>query len=301
MTTIRLDRDGDSILRRALATLEIWRAQATPLLLPYLGVVFPVLFILGACIAEFASSTIGFRAAFPMKSDGTSLASEMMSLRYPIIFTLLAGDVLINAAPNRMKALLDSIIHSIGIGAILVVLFGVGAFMFSATFLTLGDDSGNGFASHLVGFAIALASAVMFTLSFLTTHAMMNQLLAKLPIIAQGRRERARIKAGDGLVRELHARQTRIDTLAGTIAEMEQPDGCKRKAASEAGVITGLAAAEFYDLVASRKAMGDAEVGPDDHVEMPKDVPLAALEQRLADLQRYTSEYFFALLKQKEA
>jgi len=235
-----------------------------------------------------------------VKSDGTSLANDLISLRYPIIFCLLAGDVVLTVIPSRARAMLDGLIHSLGVGAILSLLFGVGAFMFSATLLTLGADGGQGFAGHLVGLALGVASAAMFTLSFLASHAMMGKLFEVLPVIAAGRAERAQIATGDALVSDLEAQRTRVEGLRATIVEMEQPDLLRRKAANEAGVIVGMNASEAYDLAASRRLRGDKDVEPGDHSEVP-DVPLEALEQRYADLAPYTSEYFFNLLQQKDA
>ena len=299
MTTMIYDNHVQAIVRRAYAQVEARRAERMPLLLAYISALFFLLLIAGACCSEFFSAGIGFNAAFPTKSDGTSLAGDLMSLRYPIIFCLLAGDVMLNAIPNHLKAILDRFVHGVGIGAILLLLFGVGAFMFSATFLTLGTE-GQGLAGHLVGAALGIASASMFTLSFLGSHAMIGKLMGVLPLIVAGRAQRARITAGDALMRELEQREVRVKALRESVAEMEQPDALRRKAANEAGVIVGLVASEAHDLVASRRVRGERPLEPQDHSEIP-DVPLDALEQRSADLQHYTSEYFFNLLKQKEA
>jgi hypothetical protein len=299
--TTTTDIGGDrEIVRRALTAIEMRRAQLTPLMLRYLSATFFILIITGACLSEFWSAGVGFHAAFPEKSDGTSLASELLSLRYPIIFCLLAGDVVLNVVPNRLKAVLDGLTHSIAIGAILALLFGVGSFMLCATMLTLDSDGGQGFAGHLVGLSLAIASASMFTLSFTASHAVMGKLFAVLPVIAAGRAERARIAADEALVGELEARRARIEGLRDAIAEMEKPDTLARRAANEAGVIVGMVAAEAYDLAASRRMRGDRIVEPQDHCEVP-DVPVDALEQRYADLAPYTADYFFNLLKQKEA
>jgi hypothetical protein len=300
MTTLTYEGTGSDVLRRAQASLEASRAQRTPLLLPYLSASFFILLIVGACCSEFYSAGVGFHAAFPTKSDGTSLADDLMSLRYPIIFCLLAGDVVLNAITGPMKAALDRWIHRIAIVAILLLLLGVGAFMFSATLLTLGGEAGQGFAGRFVGLALGIASAGMFTLSFVASHTMIGQLLVVLPKIAAGSTERSRIAAGDAVVSEIEARRTRIESLQATIAELEKPDALRRKAANEAGVITGMVTAELHDLCASRAAMGDAEVEPQDDCQVP-DLPLAVLQQRYGDLKLYTSEYFFDVIKQKEA
>ncbi len=288
------------ILPRVFNQVELRRVQKTPLLVPAVIAMFCALGIAGACSAEFFSAGIGFHAAFPVKSDGTSLAPEMMSLRYPIVFCLLAGDVLLQAIPHRPSFLLNRLLGVIGMGACILLLFGVGAFMFSSTLLTLGSGDGQGFMGHLVGLALGMAAASMFTLSFLACHTMMGKLFAVFPVIAKGHAERKAIAQGDALVKSLEAHRVRMDAIGKTIAELEQPHALCRKAANEAGVITGVVAAELHDMCASRAMRGDAEIRPHDRVDVP-DVPLDALKARYADLQKYTAEYFFNLLKQKEA
>lgn len=299
MTTM-IHGGSDTVLRRALRALEEQRAKRVPLLLPSVSAVFFILLIIGACFSELVSATIGFNAALPQRSDGTGLAGDMMSLRYSIVFCLLAGDILLNSVPNRVKALLDGVVHSIGAGAVLIVLFGVGAFMACATFLTLGSDGEQGFASHFLGVALGIASAVMFCVSFLANHAMIGKLVKTLPVIADGLRDRAQIASGDKVVGELEVGQVRIDGLRQTIAEMEKLDALRWTAANEAGVIVGMVASEVHDMVASRKVRGDRALEPQDISEVP-DVPLDALEQRYNDLKQYTASYFFNLLKRKEA
>lgn len=290
----------DAILTRAQAELAKLRGQQTPMMVPALIALVCLVAITCACVSEFFSAGIGFQAAFPTKSDGTSLADALMTLRYPIIFCLLAGDVILQSVPNRAKFLLDWLTHSVGVWAILVLLFGVGAFMFSATFVTLGSGDDQGFASHFVGLALGLASAAMFTLSFLATHALMGKLFSVIPVIAKGLAERKHIKAGELAIREVEASRKLAEGLRSAVTELEKPDAIKRRTANEAGAIVGKHIAAAHDMVASAKAMGSAQVEPQDRVEVPR-VPLAALEARLADLKAYTSDYFFNLLKQKEA
>lgn len=291
---------ADAVLRRALTQSAALKAQATPITVPILIAGVSTLGILGACFSEFYSAGVGFHAAFPVKSDGTSLAGELMNLRYPIIFCLLAGDVILLAISGRTKKLLDGLTHGLGLGAILMLLFGVGAFMFSATFLTLGNGDDQGFASHFVGLALAVASSAMFGLSFLASHALLGKLFGVVPTIAAGWRERRHIKAGDRLIRDVETRGAHVEVGRNAVAEMDKPDALIRKTANEAGTITGKYQAIAHDLVASRKVLGDAEVSPNDRCDVPN-VPLDALERRQADLVPYTYEHFFNLLKQKEA
>jgi hypothetical protein len=292
---------GDSnIESRARNELERRRAQLRPLAVPYAVAGACCVFIGAACVTEFYSAGVGFHAAFPQKSDGTSFADQIMSLRYPIIFCLLAGDVLLQAAPSQASAILNRVIHGIGLGAILMLMVGIGGFIFCAVFLTLGSGDGQGFASHIVGLALGIASAAMFSLSFLGSHTLMGRLFAVVPVIAAGRAERAKIAAGDAVIRDLETHRARVENCRSAVSDMEKPDTLRRRAANEAGTITGMVMAELHDVCASRAAMGDAEVEPQDESEVP-DVPLAVLEARAADVERYTADHFLNVLKQKEA
>lgn len=290
----------DAILRRAQSQTATLRGNTTPIAVPSLISSICLIGIICACISEFYSAGVGFHAAFPVKSNGQSLAGELMSLRLPIIFCLLAGDAILQAVPNRAKRVLDAVTHGLGIWAILLLLLGVGAFMFSATFLTLGNGDDQGFASHFIALALGIASASMFTLSFLACHAMLGKLFGAIPIIASGLAQRGKIRAGEMLIRNVEAARTRVEGIRIIVAEMEKPDVLARKAANEAGAIVGTYTAQAHDLVESRKIRGEATLGPDDRSAIP-DVPLDALERRYADLKQYTANYFFNLLKNKES
>ncbi len=299
MTTSNHAAD-DAILRRAQSQLETLKGGATPVAVPSLVGGVCLIGIICACISEYYSAGVGFHAAFPVKSNGESLAGELMSLRLPIIFCLLAGDAILYAIQGRAKRVLDAITHGLGIWAILLLLLGVGAFMFSATFLTLGTGDDQGFASHFIALALGVASAAMFTLSFLACHAMMGKLFVAVPVIAQGLTQRRKIRVGETLIRAVEAKRVTAEAHRNTVSDMEKPDALARKTANEAGAIVGTYAAQAHDLVESRKIRGDAALGPDDRSAIP-DVPLDALERRYADLKQYTAEYFFNILKNKES
>lgn len=299
MTTQTYTGD-DAILRRAQSQLETLKGSATSIAVPSLVGAVCLVGIICACISEYYSAGVGFHAAFPVKSDGESLAGELMSLRLPIIFCLLAGDAILYAIQGRAKRVLDAMTHGLGIWAILLLLLGVGAFMFSATFLTLGTGDDQGFASHFIALALGIASAAMFTLSFLACRAMMGKLFAAVPTIVDGLTERRKIRIGEKLIRAVDAKRVKADAIRNAVADMEKPDALARKAANEAGAIVGNYTAQAHDLVESRKIRGDAELGPADRSAVP-DVPLDALERRYADLKQYTADYFFNILKNKES
>lgn len=292
--------DGDAALRRAAAEIAAKRERMTPIVVPLIIAALCLLGVGGACLSEYYSAGIAFHAAFPTKSDGTGLASELISLRLPIIFCLLLGGVIVRAFSGRAGAAVDGILKTIGFWAILVLLFGIGAFMFASMFLTLGTADDQGFAGHVAGFALAVAGSAMFTLSFCASHLLTGRLIAVVPIIAKGLRERADIRADEALQRETEASAARISVHEATIAEMEKPDALVRKAANEAGAIVGKYIAEAHDLVASRQAVDDDDVDDRDTWDAPR-APLQALQARYDDLKPYTATYFFNLLKQKAA
>lgn len=290
----------DATLRHARSEIEKRRGQSTALSLPSLMILFCILGILGACCSEIYSAGVGFQAAFPTKSDGTGLAEEMMTLRYPIVFCLLIGGIWLRCVPNQIAAALDRVLNGVGLLVILILLFGIGTFMFSATSLSLGSDDGLGTAGHLVGVTLGAASAAMFALSFLGSHALIGKLVEALPIVANGWAERRKIAAGEALIQSVEGRGKQLQADRSTLADMQKPNVIARKTAVEVGSIVGMVQADFHDLCASRKIRGDTELDVDDLTDVP-DVPLAALEQRCKELEPYNFTYFFNLLKQKEA
>ena len=282
---------------RALADIAQRRANLPPFLVPMLVAVACILGVSGALCSEFFSAGVGFNAAFPEKSDGTSLATDLMSLRYPIILCLFFGDVLLQAIPGWFGAILNRLLHGLGFWAILFLLAGIGAFMFSATFLTLGGEEAQGLVGHVMGLALAVASASMFTLSFLTSHALLSKLFTTVPVVAARRAERSRLRADERRIEALDGTSQRADHYASIVAELEAPGALVRKTANEAGVITGMVYAELHDLCASRRAMEDAGMREGDTSDVSADIPLAVLEQRREDLRPFTADYFVTLLK----
>lgn len=288
-------QSADAILRRAHSQLIQCKARATPMAVPILIAVACLLGILGACYSEYYSAGIAFKSAFPEMPNDKGLGHELQTLRAPLIFCLLIGSAFLQVVPGRAKTLLDWMTHGVGLSTILLLLFGVGSFMAATIFLTLGGGDEQGMASKTVGIALAVASSVMFALSFVASHGFMGRLFGVIPTISTGIGERLRIKAGERLIRDVEARGADVDSRRVVIAEMEKPDALVRKSAKEAGTITGKYIAATHDLVGSLKAIGDAEIGPNDIRDVPN-VPLAGVEARHADLAPYTYQYFYDLI-----
>lgn len=298
MTTIYAG--DDAILRRGQSQNATLKGAATPIAVPGLVGILCLIGIICACFSEYYAAGLAFHSAFPVKSDNTSLAGELSSLRLPIIACLLVTTAILHAIPNRAKAVLDWVFHILGAWGILILLAAVGAFMLSASLLTLGGGTDLGLSEQFIGLALGIASSVMFGLSYLSAHAMMGKLFVAVPIIIEGLAQRLKIRTGEKLIRTVEAERVKAEAIRSTFNEMEKHDALARKAANEAGAIVGTYTAQAYDLVESRKIRGDTELGPADRSTVP-DVPLAALERRYAALQQYTATYFFNILKNKES
>ncbi len=289
------NQNADAILRRAHSQLRERKAQATPIAVPILIASASALVIIGACCSEYYSAGIAFKSAFPEMPNDNGLGHELQTLRAPLIFCLLIGSAFLQVVPDRTKKLLDRMTHGIGLWTILLLLFGVGVFMASTIFLTLGSGEEQEAASKTAGFALAVASSVMFALSFVASHGFMGRLFGVIPTISTGIGERLRIKAGERLIRDVEARGADVDSRRAVVADIEKPDALIRKTANEAGTITGKYIAATHDLVESIKAIGDGEIGPNDTRDVPN-VPLAGVEARHADLAPYTYQYFYDLI-----
>jgi hypothetical protein len=280
-------------LRRGRTQLAERKAHLTPFALFIVTAMFCILGISGACYAEYYASGIAFTAAFP--ADGAALTDDLQALRLPLIACLLIGGAMIHAIPGRAKKWLDWLTHSIAFWAILFLLFGVGLFVGSTVFLTLGSGEEQTLAGSYAGIGLALASLSMFSLSFAVCHVAWGKLFGVVPAIVKGLTERRRLDADGLIIREAEVLAARIEAGRNAIAEMDKRDALARKAATEAGVIAGEYQAIAHDLVASREAMGDVEVGPDDEVHVPQ-VPLKSLQVREAEIARYSFEYFLTLI-----
>jgi len=294
--------DDDAILRRGHAAAEEARAKLATMTMSYLIAVGCVLGILAAACMEVFSATVGFRAAFPTLSDGTSLADAIMPMAYAIGFYMLLGSVLLSGLISRLGTGIAWLLDGLGLIAIVVMLLAIGLFMFSATFQTVGDGDGQGTFAMLAGFsgpALGIMCASLFTVSFLAAHKLAAILLKRVEVIAAGRGERAKLADLDKANTTVVDDRRRVETSRHGVAELAKPDALRWKAASEAGRITGLVTAQAHELWASHKMMGGIELGPDDVSDIPELPPagLAQLEQLLADLKKYTTQHFFNLLK----
>jgi hypothetical protein len=294
--------DASVILRRAHYQNAAAEKNATPLRQPIVTAATCSIIAIAACTAEYYTGGLAFSSAFPVTNgSGAEVANELSSLRFPIIFSLLAGHVIFRKIGGRAAKMLDALTMGIGGGAIMLVLWGVGMFLFSTVYLTLGNADEVGAASQSAGQGLAIASALLVTVSFLVCHIMLGRLAEVSPAIAQALRERERIKKGKQQIANVERLGARVDVGRMTISEMERPDTLKRKAANEAGLIVGNCVAEVNDMLVCRKSLGDTELGPDDKSDVPAEISLEMLEQRFADLKRYSAQYFFTLLTQKDA
>ena len=296
--------DDDAIRRRGSAAAEEFRAKLASMTMSYLIAVGCVIGILAAACMEVFSATVGFRAAFPTLSNGTSLADAIMPIAYAIGFYMLLGSVLLSGIIARFGTGIAWLLDGLGLIAIVVMLLAVGLFMFSATFQTVGDGDGQGVFGMLAGFsgpALGIMCASLFTVSFLAAHKLAAMLLKRLEVIAAGRAERATLADLDKAIAAVGDDKRRVETARHGVGELVKPDTLRWKAASEAGRIVGLVAAQAHALWGSQKMMVGVELGPDEVSDIPELPPagLAQLEQLVADLKQYTTRHFFNLLKKE--
>lgn len=293
--------DEDAILRRGHAAAEAARAKLASITMSYLIAVGCILGILAAACMEVFSATVGFRAAFPTLSDGTSLADAVMPMAYSIGFYMLLGSVLLSGVLARFGTGIAWVLDGLGFIAIVVMLLAVGLFMFSATFQTVGDSDGQGMFGMLAGFsgpALGIMCGSLFAVSFLAAHKQAALLLKRLEVITAGRAERAKLANLDKAIAAVSDDKRRVETSRHGVAELARPDALRSKAASEAGRIVGLVAAEAHALCELRRMIGDTEPEPDDDSGI-YDVPLPTLEKLLGDLKQYTTQHFYTLLKKE--
>ena len=293
--------DHDAILRRAHAAAEVARAKLGSLFMPYLIVTGCGLGIVAAAAMEVFSATVGFRAAFPTLSDGTSLADAIMPMAYAIGPYMLLGSVLLSGIIARFGASVSWLLDGLGLIAIVLMLCAIGLFMFSATFQTVGDGEEPGIFAMLGGFsgaALGTMCASLFTVSFLAAHGLWSIGLKRLVAITDSRTERAKLADLDGAIAAARDDQRRLEIGRHEVAELAKPDALRWKAATEAARIVAPMAAQAHELSASRQMWGEPE--PDaDHVAEFHDVPIEVLERLSTALKTYTPQYFFNLLKKE--
>lgn len=288
--------DLSEILPRAEAGLETERGKIGTLGLPYLIALASITGTGVACASELFCLTTALKAKFPVLSDGTDLGHEMMSLRWGILAALLLAHAILHDRPAGEARSLGRWVHPLRLVPMVVIIGGIGAFMFATTSQAAGGDDGQG---GLAGYALGAACAGLFCVSFLASNALVGHLLTALRSILAGLAQRAKVAA---IARELEATdrcRVEVAALRREITAKEQPDVLELKAASEAASICGGMASDAHDIHTSRKALSD-DLRSSDTVKLP-DTPLPVLDELQAYLKTLDVEFFLNLLKKKEA
>jgi|GEM_PF-4676050 len=291
--TIPLD---DAVLRRSAAGQEAAERLLESLLIPIVTVCACLLVIIGAGFAEFFSATVGFGAAFPTLSDGTSLADTIMPMRYAIAAYMILGHIVLRGITDHFGVSIKWLFNAIGLAALLLMLASMAAFMFSATFQTTGGSDDQGWLSGMAGPALGCLCASMFTVSFLAAHAAAGTLLRTVPALIERWRAHRRVAGHAQALKAVEGTQARIVAREAIIAEMSKPDALAKRAAVEAAREAGLAMAKAHELRTERTLYGDAALADEDDAPL-RDVPQAALDQRFNDLAKYDFAHFFNMLK----
>jgi hypothetical protein len=290
------ESNDEAIVHRALTATENATRHAPPLALAIFKALICALLIIGAACAEVFTATVGFRAAFPTLSDGTSLAEAIMPMRYAIAAYMLLGHVVLRSIADRFGSRITWLLDSIGLLAIILMLLGMSVFQFTGTYGVTGSPDDHGNVSSLTGPALGTLCGSLFTVSFLGAHWAAGKLVKELPNIAASCRTRQVIADHARAIEDVLAAQSRIATRAAVIDDMAKPDALNKRAAVEAAHEVGMVTARAHELLSQRRLHGDVDLTDDDDVPM-RDVPVAALEQRYEALARYDFAHFFNLLR----
>lgn len=294
MSTI--ESKDDAMLRHALGANEAARRTAPSPALPLFKVGTCLSLILAAAAAEVFSATIGFRAAFPTLSDGTSLADTIMPMRYAIAAYLLFGHVVLRSVADRFGVGIKWLFDALGLLALILMLLAMACFQFSGTYGVAGGADDQGRIASMAGPALGILCGCLMTVSFLAAHWLSGRLLKELPEVLAGWHARRTIADQQRVIDAVHDAQARVAARAAIVEELSRPDALAERAAVEAAHETGLVTARAHELLSQRQLHDGTDLTDDDDAPM-RDVPLAALERRYAALARYDFAHFFNLLK----
>jgi hypothetical protein len=200
---------------------------------------------------------------------------------------------------DRFGLGIKRLFDALGLIALVLMLVAMACFMFSATYQTTGGSDSQGVLSGLAGQALGALCGSLFTVSFLAAHQAAGKLWKTLPVLADAWSARTRLAEDDQAIAEVNDCRRRIAMRQAILADMEMPDALAERAAVEAAHQVALVTPRVQELRNTRAMYGDAELRDEDDAPL-RHVPLAILDQLLADLKTYTSAYFFNLLK-KEA
>lgn len=287
--------NDDALLRHALVANEAARREAPPLELPILKVMVCIVLILAAAAAEVFSATIGFRAAFPQLSDGTSLADAILPMRYAIAAYMLLGHVVLRGIIERFGRSVKWLFDGLGLIALLLMLAGMACFQFSGTYSVTGSPDEQGSVIGMAGPALGMLCGTLFTVSFLAAHAVAGKLIVEVSKVAAAFRIRGKLAIQDQAIRAVQTGQARVAVREAVIAEMSRPDALAERAAIEAADAVAPVAARAHELLSQRRLYDGIALSDEDDAPM-RDIPLAALERRYADVARYDFAHFFTLL-----
>lgn len=291
--------DDGAVLRHALAAKEAVKREAPPLGLPIFKLSVCAVMILAAAGAEIFSATIGFRTAFPALSDGSSMADAILPMRYGIAAYMLLGHIVLRGVADRIGGVVKWLFDGLGLIALLLMLVGMACFQFSGTYSVTGSPDEQGHVAGLAGPALGILCGALFTVSFLAAHALAGKLIEQLPKVAEGWRIRRKLADDTRAIDTVQASHQRVAVREAVIADLSRPDALAERAAVQAAHEVGLVTAKAHELLVQRQLHGDATLTDDDDVPM-RDVPVAALEKRYADLARHDFAHFFTLM-QKDA
>jgi len=283
----------DTVMPLAEAALAEKRSKIQGLAKAYFKATASVLGIVVAVGIEMFTMTVSLHASLPGLSDSTDAGSDLMPIRYGIAAALLFGHVLLHDHSERPASLFGIILKKGGVIPIVATLGGMSLFMASSVATATGNGDG-----HLDIMAVGLAAvfASLFSISFLASNKLVGFFLPALNTILTERGKQAEAARIEKQVQTTIECRAALDALRGDIADDEEPDTLRRRAATEAAAAVGSVAAEAHDAYVSRAALEGLEFGPEDTVTVSPDTSLEALKARADYLKSLDFTYFFNLL-----
>jgi len=288
------------LLADAKAAQEIKKRNAPLVVMPLLTVCGCVALLLGTAAAEVFSATMGFHAAFPPQADGTSLADAVMPLCYAIAAYVIFAHLLVRAGVHFFGKYIELVLAGLGLIAIVIMLLAMAVFQFSGTYGVTGSPDESGSVSSMAGPALGALTASLFTVSFVAAHYLTGALMKEAPVLLNAMRIQRDIAAHQKAIDDVEAAEARVTARRVVIEAMSQPDALQKLTAAEAAHEVSLVKAKMSERLTEREMLEGEDLN--DHDKAPlRDVSATLLRERCDALNPFTFDYFFNLLKHKEA
>lgn len=302
MTDIVID---DAARHRAPDVVQAKRAKLKSTRLERVKFLAGSALLLVTVCTEVVSAKLALNLVYPTTSAGESLADVFAGLPYTLAAYFVLGHLVISSFSGRLATGVNWMLNGLAATAIVVMLLGMGLFSLSGTLLTV-EESGDASAmldmlAAIPSLALGAVFACLLVISFNAAHVLMRKLLTKLDMIFSAYDAREEVAELDREISTTDALSAQIETARREISEMAAPGALVRKVAGEMARIVGNITSQAHGAVTARRAFEGVDLNDSDEVpEHLRDVPLALLEQVLADLKQYTPAYFTKTLTKED-